>query len=120
MAYNAGGSSTWTNVVEEQAILRSADSLATDVSKPGKVTLTWGRNNGVDNFNIYRFTGADSSPATNGTLVGTAAGSVMKFVDTGFPTYEGQVYTYQIIPVGGRGAGPASSTVTAIPTEPAW
>ena len=40
MAYNAGGSSVWTNVIEEQAIPREPKLATADVSRPGKVTLT--------------------------------------------------------------------------------
>ena len=41
VAYNSAGSSMYSNVVEEQAVPRTPQLQTPDVSKPGKVTLTW-------------------------------------------------------------------------------
>ncbi len=57
------------NVVEEQAIPRSADLQAAKVSEldvdPGKVLLEWKENTGVNNFLVYRIQSATDDPVTH-------------------------------------------------------
>ena len=71
VACNSGGESTYSNVVEEQPVPRSPQLQTPDVSRPGKVTLTWNDNNGVNTFKVYRMTGSSGNPETAGTLIAT-------------------------------------------------
>ena len=52
VAYNSAGDSTYSNVVEEQPVPRTPKTGTPDVSRPGKVTLTWTENKGVNTFAI--------------------------------------------------------------------
>tara|TARA_B100000674_G_C37968964_1_gene975990 strand:- start:389 stop:3934 length:3546 start_codon:yes stop_codon:yes gene_type:complete len=119
-AYNSAGNSVYSNVVEEQAVPRSPQLQTPDVSKPGKVTLTWIDNNGVNSFKVYRMTGSSGNPETAGTLIATLSGSTMTYTDTGFPAYGGTTYRYSVVPEGGGGVGNIGTRRNAVPTEPAW
>ena len=71
------------------------------MSQPGKVTLTWSDNHGVNTFIIYREQASSGSPEVTGTLIATVNGSTMKYTDSGFPTYSGTTYRYTIVPESG-------------------
>jgi hypothetical protein len=119
VAYNSGGESTYSNVVEEQPVPRTVQLQTADVSRPGKVTLTWLDNNGVNSFKVYREQASSGNPEVTGTLVATLSGSTMTYTDSGFPTYGGTTYRYAVVPEGGGGVGVIDRT-NAIPTEPSW
>jgi len=119
VAYNSAGESTYSNVVEEQPVPRTVQLQTADVSRPGKVTLTWLDNNGVNSFKVYREQASSGNPEVTGTLVATLSGSTMTYTDSGFPTYGGTTYRYAVVPEGGGGVGVIDRT-NAIPTEPAW
>ncbi len=119
VAYNSAGESTYSNVVEEQPVPRTVQLQTADVSRPGKVTLTWLDNNGVNNFKVYREQASSGNPEVTGTLVATLSGSTMTYTDSGFPTYGGTTYRYAVVPEGGGGVGVIDRT-NAIPTEPSW
>ena len=119
VAYNSGGESTYSNVVEEQPVPRSPQLQTPDVSRPGKVTLTWNDNNGVNTFKVYRMTGSSGNPEVTGTLIATLGGSIKTYTDSGFPTYGGTTYRYAVVPEGGGGVG-VIDRKNAVPVEPAW
>ena len=54
VAYNSAVESVYSNVVEEEGIPRTPNTQTPDVSRPGKVTLNWLVNTGVNSFKIYR------------------------------------------------------------------
>ena len=119
VAYNSAGESTYSNVVEEQPVPRTVQIQTPDVSRPGKVVLTWLDNNGVNSFKVYRMTGSSGNPETAGTLIDTLSGTVMTYTDTSFPTYGGTTYRYAVVPEGGGGVG-VIDRENAVPVEPAW
>ena len=119
VAYNSAGDSTYSNVVEEQPVPRTPQTGTPDVSQPGKVTLTWAQNTGVNSFKIYRVQASSGNPEVTGTLVATLGGSTMTYIDSGFPTYGGTTYRYAVVPEGGGGVG-VIDRENAVPLEPAW
>ena len=119
VAYNSAGESTYSNVVEEQPVPRTVQLQTADVSRPGKVTLTWLDNNGVNSFKVYREQASSGNPDVTGTLVAKLSGSAMTYTDTSFPTYGGTTYRYAVVPEGGGGVG-VIDRENAVPVEPAW
>ena len=105
VAYNSAGNSVYSNVIEEQTVPKTPQLKTPDISQPGKVTLTWSDNHGVNTFIIYREQASSGSPEVTGTLIATVNGSTMKYTDSGFPTYSGTTYGYAIVPEGGGGVG---------------
>jgi alpha-tubulin suppressor-like RCC1 family protein len=120
VAYNSAGDSTYSNVVEEQPVPRTPKTGTPDVSRPGKVTLTWTENKGVNTFKVYRMTGSSGNPETaGGAPIATLSGSTLTYTDSGFPTYGGTTYRYAVVPEGGGGVG-VIDRKNAVPLEPVW
>ena len=74
----------YSNVIEEQTVPKTPQLKTPDISQPGKVTLTWSDNHGVNTFIIYREQASSGSPEVTGTLIATVNGSTMKYTVQAF------------------------------------
>jgi titin len=107
LAFNAGGSSTYSNTVAVALVAPTAPTnLIGKREKNGQVTLTWKDNsNNEIAFQVER-----STNGTVFTVIATAAANTTKYKDT--KAQKGQTYYYRVAAKNNVGLS-SYSTVTA-------
>jgi len=114
-AFNAGGSSPYSNIAaattQAAAALPAAPTNLVGTAGPGRAVLTWQDNSGNETgFTIFR---CGPNTCTSATQIGQVGASVTTFTDTGLVS--GGVYRYAVRAFNGVGVSAYSNVVTVTP-----